>query len=164
MAWGGGATMAKTRHKGTAMIRWYIRAGSLFRQNAAAQAAYEPGTGPAGVLRECPRRATPLSRQGLPAFMGGLVGYLRCPGAIHPHFFEVTPTKLEAWPRRGWRVVAWGADSEAEVSAALGWGLDGIITDRPVEAVGCSREAGAARRSGVYRFICPPRVVRTGPP
>ena len=64
------------------------------------------------------------------------LGYLRCPGAIHPHFSEVTPTKLEAWRRRCWRVVAWGADSEAELSAALGWGLDGIITDRPVEAVG----------------------------
>ena len=29
--------MAQTRHKGTAMVRRYIRAGSLFKQNAAAQ-------------------------------------------------------------------------------------------------------------------------------
>jgi len=30
-------TMAQTRRKGTAMVRRYIRAGSLFKQNAAAQ-------------------------------------------------------------------------------------------------------------------------------
>ncbi len=63
------------------------------------------------------------------------LGYLWHPGAVHPHFAEVTPAKLGGWRRRGWRVVVWGADTEEQLRQALAWDIDGIITDRPAEAV-----------------------------
>lgn len=60
-------------------------------------------------------------------------GYLWNPGAVHPHFLEVTPAKLAAWRRRGRRVMVYAADTAEDIKTALGWGLDGIITDRPAE-------------------------------
>jgi glycerophosphoryl diester phosphodiesterase len=63
------------------------------------------------------------------------LGYLRLPVAVHPHFSEVKPWRLASWRARGRRVIAWGADTEEELTAALRLDLDGIITDRPAEAV-----------------------------
>ena len=63
------------------------------------------------------------------------LAYLRLPIAVHPHFSEVTPAKLATWRTRGRRVIAWGACTLEELAGALRLDLDGIITDRPAEAV-----------------------------
>ncbi|MEW6031701.1 MAG: glycerophosphodiester phosphodiesterase [Bacillota bacterium] len=71
-----------------------------------------------------------------PGYLRALrLGYLRRPNAVHPHLSELTPARLAAWRRRGRRVIAWGADTEKGLAEALAWDLDGIITDRPAEAV-----------------------------
>jgi len=69
------------------------------------------------------------------------LGYMWRPAAVHPHFLEATPRSLTAWRRRGFRVIAWGADTEEELARALALDLDGIITDRPAEAVRLVRRA-----------------------
>ncbi len=76
-----------------------------------------------------------------PSGMGSAMrlGYLWQPRAVHPHFAEVTEKKLHAWRGHGVRVVLWGADTEEQLAAALGWDIDGIITDRPAEAVELQR-------------------------
>ena len=62
------------------------------------------------------------------------LGYLRHPLAVHPHFREVTSKRLQAWRRAGRRIIPWGANSEEELTAVLGWDIDGIITDLPAQA------------------------------
>jgi len=84
------------------------------------------------------RRADPRFCTGQLTAPGSLrvlrLGYLWRPAAVHPHFAEVTRAKLDAWRRRGYRVVVWGADTVGQLREALTWEPDGIITDRPAEA------------------------------
>lgn len=63
------------------------------------------------------------------------LGYLARLPAVHPHVSELTPARLKAWRRRGRRVVAWGDRSVEELTATLESDIDGLITDRPGEAV-----------------------------
>lgn len=63
------------------------------------------------------------------------LGYLWRPPALHPHFREVTPEKVRSWRGRGRRIIVWGADTAAELEAVLRLDIDGVITDRPAEAV-----------------------------
>ncbi len=43
----------------------------------------------------------------------------------------VTPRTLDAWHRSGWKIHVWTVDNEKDMRRLMGWGVDGIITNRP---------------------------------
>ena len=61
-----------------------------------------------------------------------------------PSTFEsvavITPQSIEAAHRAGFAVHAWTIDDEAEMHQLLGWGVDGIMTDRPSVLAGVLRQ------------------------
>jgi glycerophosphoryl diester phosphodiesterase len=53
--------------------------------------------------------------------------------AIHMHAKVMTPNMFDAIKTLGLYVMVWGADTPAQMRAMIGLGVDGIITDEPLE-------------------------------
>ena len=52
-----------------------------------------------------------------------------------PEFREVRERDVEAAQRLGLRVIPWNVDRTEDISRAVEWGVDGLITDRPDSAL-----------------------------
>lgn len=50
---------------------------------------------------------------------------------LQPHYLLLSSSFVEEAHRRGYKVVAWGVDDEKTMRKAIGFGVDGIETDRP---------------------------------
>lgn len=50
---------------------------------------------------------------------------------VSPYIVELTPALVDEAHRLGMKVVPWTINSVPEMERAIGWGVDGIITDRP---------------------------------
>lgn len=50
---------------------------------------------------------------------------------VTPHSGQVSPERLSLLQDRGIRVVPWTVNSPEEALRLVGWGVDGVITDRP---------------------------------
>ncbi len=68
-------------------------------------------------------------------FGSDLFGRLCATVALHPESKAVTPTRLLRWHRRGMLVNTWTVDDPAELRRLRAWGVDGVITNRPAEAL-----------------------------
>lgn len=53
------------------------------------------------------------------------------PEAIHPHWALVRPSNVRQAHARGRRVMVWTVDEPTAVERLIGWGVDGVITNRP---------------------------------
>lgn len=43
----------------------------------------------------------------------------------------VTPGRIRKWRTRGWKTQVWTVDNKDDMHRLIGWGVDGIITNRP---------------------------------
>jgi glycerophosphoryl diester phosphodiesterase len=59
-----------------------------------------------------------------------------------PAFADLTRASLAQAHQLGLRVVPWTVNRPADIARLLGWGVDGLITDRPDLARRCVAEAG----------------------
>jgi glycerophosphoryl diester phosphodiesterase len=63
-----------------------------------------------------------------PTILGSLIGIT----ALHPHRQLVSREFVEDAHRRGWRVHAWTVNDPEEAERMRVWGVDAIISDRPL--------------------------------
>lgn len=64
--------------------------------------------------------------------------------AWSPHFADLDPARIEQSHRLGLPVIPWTVNDPAAIRRLIGWGVDGLITDRPDLARDAMREAGLA--------------------
>lgn len=62
--------------------------------------------------------------------------------AWSPHWADLDPARIEQAHRLGLSVVPWTVNDQAAMRRLIGWGVDGLITDRPDLAHGAMRETG----------------------
>lgn len=74
------------------------------------------------------------------------VGLAAGAAAIHPNHLLVTPARVAAWHRLGWKVLTWTVDAPDDALRCLDAGVDGLITNCPdVIRPLTERYAGRAR-------------------
>ena len=80
---------------------------------------------------------------GCPPIPGKGEGVLQLPEGAGP-LRILTPRRIGRWQRAGWKVHVWTVDDEKDMSRFAGWGIDGIITNKPflLKKVLSSMEAG----------------------
>ena len=54
--------------------------------------------------------------------------------ALHPYLTDVTAQQVQRVHRLGRKINVWTVNAEADIRRLLGWGVDGIITDDPLNA------------------------------
>jgi glycerophosphoryl diester phosphodiesterase len=62
--------------------------------------------------------------------------------AWSPHWADLDPARIEQSHRLGLPVIPWTVNDPAAMRRLIGWGVDGLITDRPDLARDAMREAG----------------------
>lgn len=62
-------------------------------------------------------------------------GRLCATHALHPDVTMVRVEDVAGWHRRGLLVNVWTVDDPAEIERLRGWGVDGVITNRPLETL-----------------------------
>lgn len=51
--------------------------------------------------------------------------------SVHPHYSQVTSTRVNRWHRRGWEVAVWTVDDVDEARRLRALGVDWLITNEP---------------------------------
>ncbi len=76
-----------------------------------------------------------LHGPGLSGRLGLLLARLLRLQALHPFYRVLSPAYLRQAHRRGLRVLTWTVNQEADFRRLAAWGVDGLVSDRPAEAV-----------------------------
>ena len=89
------------------------------------------------------RRLLPEVPQGLLALPGWLGWWSRSFGfnfgdfeALHPNVRDVTPRQVVRVHRLSRRILVWTVNAAGDIRQLFSWGVDGIITDDPPQALG----------------------------
>jgi len=63
-------------------------------------------------------------------------------GTWAPHHADLSPVVVQAAQKSGLRVVPWTVNDPADMARLIGWGVDGLCTDRPDLARAVMRDLG----------------------